>query len=90
MKNKIIIDKNDKKEEFNILFKVETNHKDINYIVYTDGQKNKDGEVIAYAASYSIKNGKQKLKPIEDEDTLEFLDSVLLQVQRKMNKEVGE
>ena len=90
MKNKLIIDKDDKTEEYNILFKVETDNKGKNYIVYTKGEKNQDGEVIAYAANYEFLDGKQKLSPIEDDYTLEFLDSVLIQVQNKMNKEVSE
>lgn len=89
MKNKIVIDK-ETKEEYNVLFKVETDNNKTNYIVYTKGEKNKDGETIAYAANYCLKNGEYFLEPIENEDTLEFLDSVLLQVQNKMNKEVGE
>lgn len=90
MKNKLIIDQENNTEEYNILFKVETDNKDINYVVYTKGEKSKDGDVIAYAGVYSIKNGKQQIEPIEDDNTLEFLDSVLLQIQNKMNKEVGE
>lgn len=90
MKNKIIVDQNENKEEYHILFKVETDKEDINYIVYTNGEKTRDGEEIAYAASYSKINGKQVLEPIEEEYILEFLDSVLLQAQSKMNKEVGE
>lgn len=89
MKNKIIIDTENKKEEYNILFKVETD-KNVNYIVYTNGEKNNEGEVVAYAANYKIVNGKQVLEPIEDDYTLEFLDSVLIQVQNKMNKEIGD
>lgn len=80
----------DKTEEYNVLFKVETNDLGKKYLVYTKGEKNKEGEVIAYAASYELKGGLQELYPIEDEYTLEFLDSVLLQVQTKMNKEVSE
>lgn len=90
MINKIMIDKTEDKEEYNILFKVETDNDKVNYVVYTNGEKNSDGDVIAYAANYIRKNGKQVLEPIENEDVLEFLDSVLLQVQNKMNKEIGE
>lgn len=90
MKSKIVIDKEDKKEEFNVLFRVETDDKNHNYVVYTKEEQNDDGDTIAYAANYMKVNGKQILEPIEDEDILEFLDSILLQVQSKMNKEVGD
>ena len=90
MKNKIVIDKNDTKEEYNILFKVETDKENLNYVVYTKGEKNSEGETIAYAGIYSLKDGKQKIEPIEDDYTLEFLDSLLLQVQNSLNKDLGE
>ncbi len=90
MKNKIILDKDDNKEEYNILFKVETDQEKENYVVYTKGEKNFDGETIAYAGKYLLKNGKQKIEPIEDDYTLEFLDSILLQVQKNLPQEEGE
>ena len=90
MKSRIIIDKEKSKDEYNILFKVETDYDDINYVVYTKGEKNEDGEIIAYAGKYAMESGKQKIEPIEDDYTLEFLDSILLQVQRKLNQESSE
>ncbi len=87
MKSRIITYDDDKKDEYNVLFKVETDYNDINYVVYTKGEKNLDGEVIAYASKYSFKGGKQKLEPIEDDYTLEFLDSILLEMQRKLKEE---
>lgn len=88
MKSKILID-NKNKDEYNVLFKVEAENKK-NYVVYTKNEKNKDGEIIAYAASYSMCEGKQILEPVEDDNVLEFLDGILLQVQNKMNKGVKE
>ncbi len=90
MKNKLIIDKNGQKEEYNILFKVDITSKKMSYLVYTKDEKNKEGETICYAGCYGKSDGHQRIEPIEDEYTLEFLDSVLLQVQKKMNIEVGE
>lgn len=89
MKNKIIIEKDETKEEYNILLKIDT-QKDQSYVVYTKNELNEEGEIIAYASSFITKDGKLTLEPIEDEYTLEFLDKVLLQVQNKMDKEVGE
>ena len=80
---------NKAKDEYTILFKVDTEDKK-SYVVYTKNEKNKDGEVVAYAANYNICDGKQSLEPVDDENTLEFLDTILLQVQSKMNKNRGE
>ena len=90
MKNKIIIDEENQKDEYKVLFKVDIENKNDSYVVYTKDEKNEEGEVICYAATYEVDNGKQKLEPIENEEILEFLDSILLQVQGKMNKNVGE
>ena len=86
MKNRIIVAQNETKDEFKILFKVETDNKDMNYLIYTKEEENEDGEIIAYAGKYEVENGKQKIVPIADDYTLEFLDSILLQVQRKVNQ----
>ncbi|MDE6285324.1 MAG: DUF1292 domain-containing protein [Bacilli bacterium] len=89
MKNRIILEKNKGKMEFDILFQVETEQK-TKYIIYTQGEKNSEGEQIVYAGNYYIEDGKQKLDPIEDDYTLEFLDSVLIQLQNKMGTKIGE
>lgn len=90
MKNKLIIDKGKGTLEYDILFRVDTIDKDVSYLIYSNDEKTRDGEIICYAGVYSKKDGKQTLNPIQDEYTLEFLDSVLLQVQNKMNVELGE
>ena len=82
-KNNLVIESGDGKECFDILLNVEAN--DTNYIIYTRHEKNDCGDTIAYAANYEFNDGKQKITPIEDEDVLEFLDTILLQIQDKMN-----
>lgn len=84
-KNKLIVLNDDKKEEYNVLLKVDID--EVYYIIYTDNKKNDVGEILAYAASYEFKDGHQLLKPVDDEATLEFLDSILLQTQNRMNKD---
>lgn len=89
MENNILMD-NKKKEKYKILFELDLNDNDDKYVVYTRNQKNKDGDFIAYAAKYNIKDGNQFLEPILDEDIYEYMNDILLQIQSKMNKEVGE
>lgn len=84
MKNKLVIDKNDTKEEVTPLLNIETNNK--KYMIYTKNEKNNCGDVICYASLYQIENGKQYLEPITEESTLEFIDGILMHVQELMNK----
>ena len=88
MKNsKIILEKGKNKEECKVLLKVEAFDKE--YILYTKDEEDECGEKIAYAAMYDIKSN--KIKPVEDEMILEFLDSILLHLQNKINpKEESE
>lgn len=85
MKNELIIEKNDKEvKHYQPLIKLETD-KDT-YIIYTENKKNDLGDIICYAGIYEMVDGNQVLKPIKDEETLEFLDSILINVQNSMNK----
>lgn len=84
-KNKIIVLNDLEKEEYDCLLKVEID--DNPYIIYTKGEKNDIGEVLAYAASYDVSDGHQILKPVGNEETLEFLDGILLQTQSRLNKD---
>lgn len=85
MKNKLIIEQNDKEvKHYRPLIKLETD-KDT-YIIYTENKKNDLGDIICYAGIYEMVDGNQVLKPIKDEETLEFLDSILINVQNSMNK----
>lgn len=82
-KNNLVVEMNDTKEVYDILVNVEAN--EANYIIYTKNEKNECGDTIAYAANYEFVDGKQKIQPIEDDDVLEFLDTILMQIQNKMN-----
>ena len=82
-KNNLVIESGDGKEEFDILFRVEVSGKEC--IIYTKHEQNECGDVIAYAGNYEFSEGKQRIRPVEDDDVLEFLDIILLQIQNKMN-----
>ena len=86
--SKIIVEKGKSKEEYNIILKVEAMGDE--YILYTNGETDESGEVIAYAGKYELKDDKQVIIPIEEDYILEFLDSILLHIQSKINsKENG-
>lgn len=83
MKNKIIIENGDKADKYDVLLNVDVG--DNNYIIYTKREENEYGDIIAYAGNYQFIDGVQFIKPIEDEEILEFLDMILLNIQNKMN-----
>lgn len=84
MENKLIIEQNEKKVEFIPLIKVDMEDKE--YIIYTKDEQNELGDTVCYVSTYNFKNGSQTLEPIDEENTLEFLDEILMHVQTIMNK----
>lgn len=81
--NKLIIENGETVEKYDILLNIEVSGN--NYVIYTKREKNEFGDIIAYAGNYEFLDGVQFIKPIEDEEILEFLDRVLLNIQSKMN-----
>ena len=81
--NKLIIENGETVEKYDILLNIEVSGN--NYVIYTKREKNEFGDIIAYAGNYEFLDGVQSIKPIEDEEILEFLDRVLLNIQSKMN-----
>ena len=82
-RSNLVIESGDSSEVFDILLNIEA--EEANYLIYTKHEENDCGDTIDYAATYDFKGGKQKIRPVEDEDVLEFLDVILLQIQNKMN-----
>ena len=81
MKNNYLTlkDKSGKKHIYRIILDVEDTNRKVNYVIYTEDKKNKDGSVIAYASSYvlSDKGNMTKLKSLKDEEEYDFLDKIL-------------
>lgn len=51
----------------------------INYIVYTDGTKDLDGDLEIYASRYEIKNNEYVLNPIEFDYEWDLIDERLME-----------
>lgn len=62
------------------LFKDDSN--DINYIIYTDGTKDDNGELEIYASRYILENNKYILTDIENDYEWNLIDNML----ESMNK----
>jgi len=72
-------DKNGKKKEYRILLDIEDTTKSVNYIIYTDDKKDKEGNIKAYASTYvlSEKGNMTKLKPVIDKEEFDFIEKIL-------------
>ena len=57
------------------LFRDDNN--DVNYIVYTDGTKDDDGELELYASRYTLTDNNYILKPIENDFEWNLIDNML-------------
>jgi len=81
MKDNVITlkDSKGKKHEYRILLDVEDTTKNVNYIVYTDENKNDNGDVVCYASTYvlSDKGNMTKLTPVKEDDDYDFLSKIL-------------
>jgi len=75
MNFKIIEDGKEVECEIITIFRDDNN--DINYIVYTDGTKEEDGELEVFASRYVEEDGNYILKAIETESEWNLIDNVL-------------
>lgn len=60
-----------------ILFTFNDSSNNINYIVYTDGTKDDDGELKIYASRYIIENKNFILKSIENDYEWNLIDNMI-------------
>lgn len=84
MKNKVVINDDGIKKEYELLLNVKLNSDE--YIVYTNHEFNKCEDMVCYVAKYEFIDGLQTLKPVEDVSIVETIDNILLQVQNIANK----
>ena len=78
-------DKKDKKKEYRILMNIENTSNDVNYLVYTDDAKNKDGNIKTYVSTYilSEKGNITKFKELETQEEYEFIERILNSLEEK-------
>lgn len=68
---------NDKEIECDILLTFSDDNNNVNYIVYTDGTKDENGELEVYASRYEKKDGDLILNAIQDESEWNLIDNML-------------
>ncbi len=81
MKDNILVlkDSSGNKQEYRILLDIEDTTNSVNYVIYTDDETNKDGEMVCYASTYvlSPKGNMTKLKPVETKEEFDFISKIL-------------
>lgn len=82
-----VTDNTGKTVEYEILFTFETEETQKNYIVFTDNTKDESGSVVTYAATYVKAGEKLELKDIETEKEWNLIESLLAQIEEKMEEE---
>lgn len=60
-----------------ILFTFKDDVNDINYIVYTDGDKDSDGDDLIYASRYVLEGNNYILRPIENDYEWNLIDNMI-------------
>lgn len=76
--NKLVLTVNDEEITYDILLNIEdVNGK--NYVVYTNNEKNDNGDVITYVAEYKLNSetGNIKLISIKDDKEWEFVRDII-------------
>lgn len=78
-----VTDSTGKSIEYEILFTFDSDETKKSYIVFTDNNKDKDGSIITYAATYNKKGEKLELKDIESDKEWNLIESILSQIADK-------
>lgn len=78
MKNNFLSlkDENGNKKDYRILLNIES---DKNFVIYTDEEKNENGDIKAYISTYEIssKGNMTKFKSVSDEKELDDISRIL-------------
>lgn len=84
MKNNFLSlkDENGNKKDYRILLNIES---DKNFVIYTDEEKNENGDIKAYISTYEIssKGNMTKFKPVSDEKELDDISRILNSLYRE-------
>lgn len=82
-----VTDASGKTIEYEILFTFDSDETKKSYIVFTDNNKDKDGSIITYAATYDKNGDKLELKDIETEHEWSLIETILSQIEEKTSGE---
>lgn len=83
---KIIIEKDGKKIECDILFTFDCDENSRTYIGYTDHSRTYDGAENIYVSSINFLTGNGKLEPVTSKEETEMINEVLEQIQKEQSE----
>lgn len=81
-----VTDNEGKTIEYEILFTFDSDETKKSYIVFTDNNKDEAGSIITYAATYDKTGDKLVLGSIETDKEWNLIESLLNQIEDKMNE----
>lgn len=76
-------------KDYRILLNIENTNNSLNYLVYTNDTKTKDGSLKVYVSTYVLndKGNMIKFKPVETKEEYDFIDKILKSLEVKDDKE---
>jgi len=80
-----VTDKDGQVIDYEILFTFSSEETKKNYIVFTDNNLDKNGDIITYAATYDKDGKKLELKDIETEKEWNLIENLLAEIEDKMD-----
>lgn len=82
-----VTDKDGKTTEYEILFTFDSEETEKSYIVFTDNNKDKEGSIITYAATYQKDGERLMLEDIKTDREWNLIESILSQIEEKTSEE---
>lgn len=82
-----VTDKDGKTIEYEILFTFDSDETEKSYIVFTDNNKDKEGSIITYAATYQKDGERLMLEDIKTDREWNLIESILSQIEEKTSEE---
>ena len=76
-----------KEEQYEVLFTFESDETNRSYIVYTDGKKDKSGNIKVFASIYDPNDEASPLIPIETDEEWNIIEAILDEFQDKTEEE---
>jgi len=79
-----------KEVEYEVLFTFVSDETNKNYMVYTDGSKDENGNIRVFASVYVPGKETTELLPIETEKEWKIIDTILKELQEEAKGETNE
>ncbi len=76
--------------EYEVLFTFDSDETNKSYMVYTDNEKDENGNVCVYASTYITSGETTELFPIESDKEWKIIDTILKELQEEVKGEPNE